>query len=104
MGRRGDASWKDPIRLCVIRCVWGRVGKTVGDEKEVRKWVVEMWGDEFPVDVEDDRNGEELSRRGYEQIMLREKSESKLKTSSTGVPGMSIHLDEVTSPQNPFEV
>lgn len=30
------------------------------------KWVVEMWRDEFPVDVQDDRNSEQLSRRGWE--------------------------------------
>jgi len=58
------ARWKDPISLCIIWCVWGRVGNTVADEKEVCKWVVEMWRDEFPVNVQDNGDGEKLGGRG----------------------------------------
>lgn len=57
-------SWKDPITLCIVWLVWGRVRKTISDEKEVCKWIVELWRDEFPAYAEDDGDGEQLGGRG----------------------------------------
>jgi hypothetical protein len=99
-----DTGWTHPISFCIEWCVWGRVGNTVADEKEVCKGVVEMWRDEFPIDAQDDGDGEQLGRRGCKQGPLRRESEGKIKTTITSIPGMSIHLDEVMSPQNPFDV